>query len=179
MSEKYMDPADLPDGWHLGLVRDRYGDLSPRWVRREGHVDWESSQEGGPGYLASWDAYRLVTLLHRADECRAPVWRECDPDEVQIGWLVERRLGDRAVRDRVKGRGEFGSLTVANGGVIWSSVHRSHDWTLWTTEPAPVRFTAEEEALRELLGDRLGAKPDDETLREVIAKAKAISGDAS
>ena len=67
----YIDPADLPDGEHLALVRWSDGTEALRFVNRSGCLASTAS------HAIKWEhcSYaRIVALLHRADECPGTVW---------------------------------------------------------------------------------------------------------
>ena len=85
----YIDPADLPDGDHLALVRWSGGVECSRLVNRNGF--WIA----GFSPVTAWDlsSARIVTLLHRADECPgADGW---EPAEFgpELARSEERRVG--------------------------------------------------------------------------------------
>lgn len=123
--------------------------------------------------LASEDLRALAEFCARAIGAEPPlVWRECDPRDVKVGWLVESRSDSCTLRAVVTelAHGQILGGDASSRCLLWSP---SVDWALWTTAPAP-EYTPEERALRDLLSDL-----DPEKLAKVITAANAAFGGGS
>ena len=134
--------------------------------------------ESAPIPLGAEDMRALAEFCARAVGAEPPlVWRECDPSEVQVGWLIESRNGNVATRGVVARVADDYIWSRLGDGVpeliLWSDLLTTNGWSLWTTAPAP-EYTPEERALRELLSDL-----DPEKLAKVITAAKAAFGGGS
>jgi hypothetical protein len=124
--------------------------------------------------LASEDLRALAEFCARAVGAEPPlVWRECDPRDVKVGWLVESRSDSCTLRAVVTelAHGQILGGDASSRCLLWSP--SVVDWALWTTAPAP-EYTPEERALRDLLSDL-----DPEKLAKVITAAKAAFGGGS
>ena len=125
-------------------------------------------------YLDMEDLRALSGFCARAVGAEPPlVWRECDPKEVQVGWLVESRSDSCTLRAVVTelAHGQILGGDASSRCLLWGP--SVDDWALWTTAPAP-NCTTEERALRDLLADL-----DPEKLAKVITAAKAAFGGGS
>ena len=122
-------------------------------------------------FLGPEDLRALAEFCARAVGAEPPlVWRECDPKEGQVGWLVESRSDSCTLRAVVTelAHGQILGGDASSRCLLWSP--SVDDWALWTTAPAP-EYTPEERALRELLADL-----DPEKLAKVVTAAKAAFG---
>lgn len=125
-------------------------------------------------YLDMEDLRALSGFCARAVGAEPPlVWRECDPRDVKVGWLVESRSDSCTLRAVVTelAHGQILGGDASSRCLLWGP--SVDDWALWTTAPAP-NCTTEERALRDLLSDL-----DPETLAKVITAAKAAFGGGS
>jgi hypothetical protein len=130
--------------------------------------------ESAPIPLGAEDMRALAGFCARAVGAEPPlVWRECDPKEVQVGWLVESRSDSCTLRAVVTAlaHGQILGGDASSRCLLWGP--SVDDWALWTTAPAP-NCTTEERALRDLLSDL-----DPEKLAKVITAAKAAFGGGS
>ena len=165
---------------------DRYGDRFALDVtslsNRPSCAYLDASRRGtGSGalvYLDMEDLRALSGFCARAVGAEPPlVWRECDPSEVQVGWLIESRNGNVATRGVVARVADDYIWSRLGDGVpeliLWSDLLTTDGWSLWTTAPAP-EYTPEERALRDLLSDL-----DPETFAKVVTAAKAAFGGGS
>lgn len=168
MTDDYIDPADLPDGEHLALVRWPRGTESPRFASRNGYraitgshtVEWELSSA------------RIVALLHRADECPGGGW-----EPAELG----PHLAGQAVRVEMLHGAVEGVATWDRGGFV--SVYLGEDFGYqWFDEKMIVRvFTRPDPHadLIEQLRDLLGSLPESEIERVIEAAKAAKPGGAS
>ena len=167
-------------------VTDRDGDRFALDVtslsNRPSYAYLDASRRGtGSGalvYLDMEDLRALAEFCARAVGAEPPlVWRECDPKEIQVGWLVESRNGNVATRGVVARVADDYIWSRLGDGVpeliLWSDLLTTDGWSLWTTAPAP-EYTPEERALRDLLSDL-----DPETFAKVVTAAKAAFGGGS
>ena len=125
-------------------------------------------------YLDMEDLRALSGFCARAVGAEPPlVWRECDPRDVKVGWLVESRSDSCTLRAVVTelAHGQILGGDASSRCLLWGP--SVDDWALWTTAPAP-NCTPEERALRDLLSDL-----DPETLAKVITAAKVAFGGGS
>jgi hypothetical protein len=142
MSEHAVDPSTLPDGTPVEIAYTE-GGVEMVYKDRGG---WQPEREsvGDPNDdPVKWDdeKYRIVAVLHRADECPpAEQWRQVTPEEVREGWLVEKRRGETLLRGRVGFITKDHRLFDAGTGsqvALWDpSAVLLNGWTLWTNEPA-------------------------------------------
>lgn len=130
--------------------------------------------ESAPIPLGAEDMRALAEFCARAVGAEPPlVWRECDPRDVKVGWLVESRSDSCTLRAVVTelAHGQILGGDASSRCLLWGP--SVDDWALWTTAPAP-EYTPEERALRELLADL-----DPEALAKVFEAAKAAFGEVS
>ena len=130
--------------------------------------------ESAPIPLGAEDMRALAEFCARAVGAEPPlVWRECDPRDVKVGWLVESRSDSCTLRAVVTelAHGQILGGDASSRCLLWGP--SVDDWALWTTAPAP-EYTPEERALRDLLSDL-----DPEKLAKVITAAKAAFGGGS
>lgn len=129
-------------------------------------------------FLGPEDLRALAEFCARAVGAEPPlVWRECDPSEVQVGWLVESRNGNVAHRGVVtRVADDYIGSRLGDGVpelILWSDLLTTDGWSLWTAAPTP-EYTPEERALRDLLSDL-----DPEKLAKVVTAAKVAFGGGS
>jgi hypothetical protein len=165
----YIDPADLPDGEHLALVRWSGGVDSSRFVNRNGF------RIAGFPPVTAWEhsSARIVTLLHRADECPgAGGWEPADLGPELAGQIVRVETPSGAVEG-----------VAMCGEVAWPlGVHIGAAGYQWFEPEWVVRvFTRPDPhaGLIEQLRDLLGSLPEGEIERVVMRAKAAKPGGAS
>ncbi len=163
----YIDPADLPDGEHLALVRWSDGMEAPRFVNRNGYRLITAS------HVTEWElsSARIVTLLHRADECPgADGWEPAEFGPELAGQIVR-------VESAVEGAARWGGTGMILG------VHIDGETGYrWFDQDMVVRvFTRPDPHadLIEQLRDLLGSLPESEIERVIEAAKAAKPGGAS
>jgi len=165
----YIDPADLPDGEHLALLRWPGGKEAPRFVNRSGWVAATAS------HVIKWEysSARIVTLFHRADECPgAGGWEPADLGPELAGQIVRVETPSGAV-EGVAMCGEVAwplGVHIIGAGYQWFEP----EWVVRVfTRPDPHADLIEQ--LRDLLADI----PEGEIERVVMRAKAAKPGGAS
>ena len=165
----YIDPADLPDGEHLALLRWSGGVESSRLVNRNGF------RIAGFSPVTEWElsSARIVTLLHRADDCPGGEWEPAELGPHLAGQTVRVETLHGAVEGVAKWDGTSPPLGV------YIDDETAHQWF---DRKSVVRvFTRPDPHadLIEQLRDLLGSLPEGE-IERVISRAKtAKPGGAS
>lgn len=165
----YIDPADLPDGEHLALVRWRNGAEAPRLVNRNGYLLYTVS------HVTKWESsVRIVALLHRADECPgAGGWEPAELGPHLAGQVVRVET----LHGAVEGAARWGGTGMLLGVHIDGETgYRWFDQDMVVrvfTRPDPHADLIEQ--LRDLLADI----PEPEMDRVILAAKAAKPGGAS
>lgn len=169
MTDDYIDPADLPDGDHLALVRWRDGVEAPRLVNRNGYLLYAVS------HVTKWElsSGRIVTMLHRADECPGGGWEPAELGPELAGQIVRVET----LHGAVEGAARWGGTGMLLG------VHIDGETGYrWFDQDMVVRvFTRPDPHadLIEQLRDLLGSLPESEIERVIEAAKAAKPGGAS
>ena len=170
MTDDYIDPADLPDGDHLALVMWSDGMEAPRFVNRNGY------RHNTAWPVTAWEhsSARIVTLLHRADECPgADGW-----EPAEFG----PHLGGQTVRvetpsGAVEGVAKWDVTSPPLG--VYIDDETGHQW--FDRKSVERVFTRPDPHadLIEQLRDLLGSLPESEIERVIEAAKAAKPGGAS
>ena len=166
----YIDPADLPDGEHLALVRWSNGMEAPRFVNRNGCRLTTASN------LTEWElsSARIVTLLRRADECSgADGWVPAEFGPHLAGQTVRVETPSGAVEGVAKW-----DVTSPPLGVYIDD-ETAHQW--FDRKSVERVFTRPDPHadLIEQIRDLLGSLPEGEMDRVIEAAKAAKPGGAS
>lgn len=166
----YIDPADLPDGEHLALVRWSNGMEAPRFVNRNGYRLTTVS------HVTEWElsSARIVTLLHRADECSgADGWVPAEFGPHLAGQTVRVETPSGAVEGVAKW-----DVTSPPLGVYIDD-ETAHQW--FDRKSVERVFTRPDPHadLIEQIRDLLGSLPEGEMDRVIEAAKAAKPGGAS
>ena len=164
-----INPADLPDGEHLALLRWPDGTEAPRFVNRNGYRLTTASHVRQWELSSSW----IVALLHRADECPgAGGWEPAELGPELAGQIVRVETPSGAV-EGVAMCGEVAwplGVHIGAAGYQWFEP----EWVVRVfTRPDPHADLIEQ--LRDLLADI----PECEIERVVMRAKAAKPGGAS
>ena len=129
--------ADWPNGNRSTVYVDEGGyQHIARWVGKSKPLQWLGA--------------RIVRVLTEDKHAQEPVLpRRIEPEDVQVGMVVERRKGDAAVRDRVQ-RIDGDLIMGVIGAYLWMPGYEVIDWTLWLVEDAPEPVDPDAEAVERM-----------------------------
>ena len=109
-----------------------------------------TAEDVGNGSPYSWGDGRIVRVLTEDKHAQEPVLpRRIEPEDVQVGMVVEQRKGDAAVRDRAQ-QIDPELITGTGWPWLWMPGHADVGWSLWLIEDAPEPVDPDAEAVERM-----------------------------